>query len=88
MNKSRHSITISDPLWSVLKELKNVQNTSISSIIEKSVKNYIKDKKYNSVYFKIMGSVSECDDDENLELSNILDSLTDEDMEIVESYKL
>ena len=81
--KTRHNIMIDDELWKTLSELKKTLDKSISQILEEAVIEYLERHKYNSLYFKLMASVPPCDDEENEELTKILDSLTEEDMEVV-----
>jgi len=50
--------------------------------------NLIKTEGYNSLYFKIMATTEPCDPEENEELTRILDQMTEEDLEIVDSYEL
>jgi len=40
------------------------------------------------MYFKIMATSEPCDPEENEELTRILDQMTEEDLEIVDSYEL
>lgn len=74
---------MSNETWLILKELKKISDRSISEIIEEAVKEYLERHKINSLYFKLMASAPPCDDKENEELTKILDSLTEEDMEVV-----
>ncbi len=86
--RERHNITLSPSVWNILKILKRTQGRSISEILESSVKHFIKKEGYNSTYFKIMSSAGEVSDKENKELTSLLDSLTEEDLEIAEYYKI
>lgn len=86
--KERHNITLPKDIWKILKALKFAKRKSISELIEDAVKEMVRGKKYNSVYFKIMASKDFCDEKENKELTEILDSLEDEDLEVVESYEI
>ena len=86
--KERHSITMSPLAWTILNKLKAIQKKSISSILEESLMNMIKEEGYNATYFKIMASASACNDEESKELTKILDSLREEDLEIAEEYEL
>ncbi len=86
--KERHNITLSPQTWKVLKGLKRVQGKSVSELIEIAVWSLAKSEKYDSVYFKIMSSVSPLDDKENKELTDILDSLTDADLEVASRYEI
>jgi hypothetical protein len=61
---------------------------SASEIIETALWNLIKTEGYNSLYFKIMANAEPCDPEENEELTRILDQMTEEDLEIVDSYEL
>ncbi|MCD6107176.1 MAG: hypothetical protein J7J57_03110 [Caldisericaceae bacterium] len=86
--KERHSITMSPLAWTILNKLKAIQKKSISSILEESLMRMIKEEGYNATYFKIMASASVCNDEENKELTKILDSLREKDLEIAEEYEL
>ena len=86
--KKRHSITVSQSTWEILKKLRALHDKSISRIIEESVLKMLKEDGYNTTYFKIMASVPECDEEENAELTKALDSLKDEDIKIAEEYDL
>ena len=86
--KERHNITLSQDTWKVLKALKRVQGRSISEILETAVWKLAQTEKYNPIYFKIMSSVSPLDDKENQELTEILDGLTNEDLEVAEKYEI
>jgi len=86
--KERHSITMSPLAWAILNKLKAIQKKSISSILEESLMRMIREEGYNTTYFKIMASASECNDEENKELTKMLDSLKEEDLEIAEEYEL
>ena len=86
--KERHNITLSPDTWKVLKALKRVQGRSISEILENAVWKLAQTEKYNPIYFKMMASVSPLDDKENQELTEALDSLTDEDLEVAEKYEI
>jgi len=88
MNKTRHNITMNESVWKILHELKKIQDRSISAILEDAVIEYLKKHGYNSLYFKLISTVPECDDKENEELTKILDSLTGEDLEVVKVEKL
>lgn len=86
--KKRHNITISPEVWEILTELKRLQGKSISEIVESVVKKTIQHEGYNPTYFKIMSSVPYCNDEENEELTKILDSLTEDDLKVVEKYEI
>ena len=86
--KARHNIMMSPEAWTVLQELRRVQGESVSNLIEAAVWAYIKLNKYNATYFKIMSTAPPLDDADNAELTELLDSLTPEDLEVVESYEL
>ena len=86
--KERHNITLSPQTWKVLKGLKRVQGKSISELIEIAVWSHAKNEKYDSVYFKIMSSVSPVEDKENKELTDLLDSLTETDLEVVNRHEI
>jgi hypothetical protein len=86
--KVRHNITLSQDIWKVLLLLKNVNGKSVSETIELCVKKFLANQGYQSTYLKIMSSVSACDDDENEELTKILDTLTEDDLEVSDEYRL
>ncbi len=88
MNLERHNIMIDSETWKILQELKRIQNKSISSILREAVNTFLEVNKYNKIYFKIMSSVSVCDDEENKELTEILETLNDDDLKIVEKYEI
>ncbi len=83
MVKARHNMTMSKEVWNVLNELKKTLDKSISEILEEAVLEYFENHKYNLLYFKLMANTEPCDDEENEELTKILDSLTKEDIEVV-----
>ncbi len=87
-NKQRHNLTFSPEIWNILTELKRVQGKSISQVIEEAVKSHIKSKGYNGAYFKMMADSEYCDDRENEELTKVLDSLTELDLEISAEYEI
>lgn len=86
--KSRHNINLKNKTWSILQELKRIQNKSISNIIDEAIEKYLKDMGYNTLYFKLLTTLPEVSDEENSEILNELKSLTDEDMEVVKIEKL
>ncbi len=86
--KERHNITISPKIWKTLQLLGRRQNKSVSELLETAACEMLKSKSYNSVYLKIMGSVETVDDAENMELTQLLDELTADDLEVVETYRL
>lgn len=86
--RERHNITLSPSVWKMLELLKKTQGKSISELLETSVKHFIAKEGYNSTYFKIMSSAGSLSEKENKELASILDSLNDDDLEIVEKYKV
>ena len=79
---------MSNEIWSILKELKRISDKSISEIIEEAVKEYIERHKIDSLYLRLMASVPPCDEKENEELTKLLDSLTEEDLEVVRYEEL
>lgn len=87
MNK-RHNLILSDETWTILNELKKLQGTSISAIIEKTVQTYLEANKYNKLYFELLNISPFCDDSENEEINNILDSLTEDDLKIAKTIEL
>lgn len=86
--KERHNITMSPFAWEILSKLRAIQGKSISKIVEESLMRMLKEEGYNSTYFKIMSSVSECDDKENTEIAKALNSLKEDDLEVAEEYGL
>jgi len=88
MRKSRHNITMSDKTWTILNELKKVLNKSASEILEEAVNEYLEKHRFNSLYFKLMATVPLCDEKENEELTKALDSLSEEDTEVVKVERL
>ena len=86
--RERHNITMSASAWEILKKLKVIQEKSISEIIEESLIRMLKEEGYNPTYFRIMSSVSECDDKENEEITKALDLLKEEDLEVAEEHEL
>lgn len=87
MNK-RHNLILSDETWAILNELKKLQGTSISAIIEKTVQTYLEANKYNKLYFELLSISPFCDEEETKELERSLDALTKDDMEIVKTIEL
>ena len=47
------------------------------------MREYFEKHKFNSLYFKLMAAVPLRDEKENEELTKVLDSLTEEDLEVV-----
>lgn len=86
--KKRHNLTLSPEIWTILSELKKINGKSICEIIEDAVKKMVKHEKINPVYFKIMSSTPYCDNKENIELTKVLDEMTEHDLEVVEEYEL
>ncbi|ACR79955.1 hypothetical protein [Kosmotoga olearia] len=86
--KERHNIMMRPSTWKVLNELKRILGKSASEIIERSLWKFIESEGYNSLYFKIMSTVEPCDDEENAELTKILDAMTKEDLEIADGHEL
>ncbi|WP_036226246.1 ribbon-helix-helix protein, CopG family [Mesoaciditoga lauensis] len=84
----RHNITMDSETWKILEELKRIQNKSISEIIREAIKELLKNHKYNKVYFKLMANTPFCDEEENEELTKILDLLNEDDLKIVDEYEL
>lgn len=87
MNK-RHNLVLSDETWTILNELKKLQGTSISAIIEKTVQTYLEANKYNKLYFDLLSISPFCNDQENEELTNSLNNLTEDDMQISRTIEL
>lgn len=86
--KERHNITMTPKVWKTLKVLRRLQGQSISELLEDAVMELVKVKGYNQLYVKIMATAPHCDTEENEELTQILDSLTGDDLEIAEEYEL
>jgi len=87
MNK-RHNLILSDETWAILNELKKLQGTSISAIIEKTVHTYLEANKYNKLYFDLLSISPFCNDKENEELNNSLNALTEDDLKIARTIEL
>jgi len=88
MGKARHNIMMDDEIWKILSELKRIMGKSVSKILEEAVNEYLKRYRFNSLYFKLMATVPPCDEEENEELTKILDTLTEEDLEVVKVERL
>lgn len=54
--------------------------------MEEAVKNYLKSNKYNNLYFKLMNTAPFCDNRENEEITEMLEQLTEEDLEITDKF--
>ncbi|MCK5809296.1 hypothetical protein KAH37_09950 [bacterium] len=81
--KSRHNLTIDNEIWNALRLIADVQKRgSVSAVIEGLVKSYIASNKITPIYFKIMASTDFCDDKENREIIESLDSLKEDDLHI------
>lgn len=78
--KIRKNITITPSLWEILHTIGKVQGKSASSLIEESIKAYLKKENINMAYMKMMAAPY-LDDDENAEISQALDHLTEEDFD-------
>jgi len=78
--KQRRNITIKPSLWELLKKIGQIQGKSASSLIEESVLLYLKEENINEAYLKMM-HVSEVSDQENEEITKILDTLKPDDLE-------
>ena len=87
-NKSRHNITMTPEVWSVLQELRRIKGQSISGLIETAIWAYIKAQGYSTAFFKIMSSAPLADEQENAELTAALDAITAGDLTVVEEYDL
>jgi len=83
--KQRRNITIKPSLWKSLKQLGRIQGKSASSLIEESIKLYLKEENINEAYLKMM-SVSEVSDQENEEITKVLDALKPENLEEGEEW--
>jgi hypothetical protein len=86
--KTRHNVMFSNDIWQILQQLKKVQGKSISELIETAILKMMKDDNYNEMYFKIMSTTSYCSDQENEELTSLLESLSAKDLEIAEEYEI
>jgi len=80
--KLRKNLTISPDVWSTLEILRRIQGISISDIIEKSVKSYVKTEKINPLYIRMMTdpNVKFMSKKENDEITTILDRMTEDDL--------
>jgi len=81
--KIRKNITITPSLWKIIRTVGKVQGKSASSLIEESIKVYLKKENINMAYMKMMVAPY-LDDDENAEISQVLDQLNEEDLDIGE----
>lgn len=86
--KSRHNINLDPSVWLILNEIKRLTGESISQILEKATWEYLKVKGFNRAYFKLMLASEPCSDEENEELTKILDSLTEKDLEIARTQEI
>ncbi|MBU1101494.1 MAG: hypothetical protein KKA84_13925 [Bacteroidetes bacterium] len=84
MERERHNINFKPETWKILDTLKRTQNKSISEIIDDSVKALLEKEGYGESYFRIMSS-DFCDENENSELTGILDLLTADDLKVDET---
>lgn len=85
--KERHNLVMSPKVWHILSELRKIKSESISTILEDMVFSYLKTNNFDTVYFKIMSSPY-CDSNESSKIAEALDSLTSDDLEIVEEHSL
>jgi len=86
--RESHSIIMKPSSWKVLKALGRIQGKSAGEVVETALWKLIEAEGYNPMYFKIMASAEPCDPEENKELIEILDRMTEEDLKIVKSYEL
>ncbi len=86
--KERHSIMMRPSAWKILNELKRLHNTSNSELLEEALWFFLKAKKYNPLYFKLMTTVAPCEPEENEELTKLLDDMTEDDWKIASEYEL
>ncbi|RKX55388.1 MAG: hypothetical protein DRP24_05055 [Thermotoga sp.] len=85
--RKKHTVTLDTTIWAILKELKRIKNKSIGEVIEEVVEKFI-DTEYNPLYFYLKVKVPKVSDRENEKLEKILDSLTDDEWTVTESYEL
>ena len=86
--KERHNLTLSSRLWTIVKEINRLTGKSISKIIEEATWKFVEKEGYNRAYFKLMTETLPCSDKENEELTKILNSLGEEDLEVVEEKEI
>ncbi len=86
--KERHNLILSSQLWSIVKEISRLTGKSISKIVEEATWKLIEKKGYNRAYFKLMSEILPCSDEENEELTRILNGLSEEDLEVVEEKEI
>ena len=85
--RKRHTVTLDTTIWAILGELKRIKNKSVGEVIEEVVEKFI-DTEYNPLYFYLKVKVPKVSDSENKKLEKILDSLTDDEWTVTESYEL
>lgn len=79
--KIRKNITITPSLWEIISSVGKIQGKSASSLIEESIKVYLKKENINRAYMKMMNAPY-LDDEENTEISQALDRLSEEELDI------
>jgi predicted CopG family antitoxin len=81
--KLRKNYTLSEDVCNILAILKQYENDSISNIIEKAVKKYVKSTKMSPLFLLLKSdpSISFMSKKENEELVKKLDKLTEEDLQ-------
>lgn len=82
--RTRHNIMMDKETWDLLNEIKMITDKSISQIVEEAVKEYIDRHKNDSLKLMLLTTVPYVDDEENEELTKLLDELTPEDLEVAE----
>lgn len=86
--RESHSIMMYPSSWKVLKALGHIQGKGAGEVVETALWKLIEAEGFNPMYFKIMASAEPCDPEENKELTEILDRMTEEDLKIVKSHEL
>ena len=86
--RTRHNIMMDEEVWQLLKEARMATDKSISQILEEAVKEYIERHKKDSLKLMLLSSIPYVDEEEEKELTELLDSLTQEDLEVAEVEKL
>src|SRR6056297_961353 len=81
--KIRKNITFTPSLWEIIRTVGKVQGKSTSSLIEESIKAYLKKENINMAYMKMMAAPY-LNDEENAEIAQALDQLSEEDLDIGE----
>lgn len=79
MNKTM-SIKLDEDLFENVKKISSIFNMTSSEFIRNAIKKELEEK--NNAFILKLSDVPLCDDDEEKELVNILNTLTEEDLKI------